>query len=122
MFNYHCLLCNRQILSGLERIQLINQGKTITDDPEEFSGIAIKLYTDANAWKKAQAQGQHIARKRLVADQWLTQLPQLIEPALASLEENRKRNFIGRMLRHHRHRSTEYMSRWIEAKNQNARQ
>ena len=31
--------------------------------------------------------------------------------------EDRQQHFTGRMLRHHHHRSTEFMSRWIEAKN-----
>ncbi|MDQ7001280.1 MAG: glycosyltransferase, partial [Ghiorsea sp.] len=36
------------------------------------------------------------------------------------LEEHRQANFIGSMLNHHHHRSTEFMSRWIEAKNTSA--
>lgn len=94
-------------------------GCAITDDPEEFAKTAVKLYTDAEAWKQVQVQGQQIARRRFGADQWLPRLPQLIETALAGMQENRKRHFTGRMLRHHQHRSTEYMSRWIEAKNRN---
>jgi O-antigen biosynthesis protein len=47
----------------------------------------------------------------------LPRLPQLFEATISQLTENRKQHFVGRMLRHHHHRSTEFMSRWIEAKN-----
>ena len=53
---------------------------------------------------------------RFDANEWFRKLPQLLETSIVQLAENRKRNFIGRMLSHHQHRSTEYMSRWIEAK------
>jgi glycosyltransferase involved in cell wall biosynthesis len=92
-------------------------GCTISDDPETFARTAVELYTNAEGWAKVQAQGQHIARKRFSANKWLPRLTQDIETALAQMNENRKRHFTGRMLRHHQHRSTEYMSRWIEAKN-----
>jgi glycosyltransferase involved in cell wall biosynthesis len=92
-------------------------GCTISDDPETFARTAVELYTNAEGWAKVQAQGQHIARKRFGANKWLPRLTQVIETALAQMNENRKRHFTGRMLRHHQHRSTEYMSRWIEAKN-----
>lgn len=95
-------------------------GCVISDNPEEFAEIAVRLYTDAKAWKQAQVQGRQIIQKRFSADEWLPRLPQLIEVARDNVQQNRKRSFTGRMLRHHRQRSTEYMSRWIEAKNQNA--
>jgi hypothetical protein len=34
-----------------------------------------------------------------------------------NLEERRMLNFTGAMLRHHHHRSTKFMSQWIECKN-----
>ncbi len=40
-----------------------------------------------------------------------------LRPRSRSSPSDRKQHFIGRMLRHHHHRSTEFMSRWIEAKN-----
>ena len=43
--------------------------------------------------------------------------PWLIEEVNSMNVQSRQNHFIGRMLRHHQHRSTEYMSRWIEAKN-----
>ena len=94
------------------RIDLLvsNAGVLISGDTPSF---------DAEAWKKVQTWGQRIVRKRFSTIQWSRKLPRLIETALAEMQENRKRHFIGRLLRHHRHRSTEYMSRWIESKNRN---
>jgi hypothetical protein len=34
-----------------------------------------------------------------------------------NLVRHRLHNFTGRMLQHHQHRSTDFMARWIEAKN-----
>ncbi len=95
-------------------------GCPVSDDPEEFAKTAIAIYTNSNLWTKVQTCGQQIVKKRFDANTWFQKLPQLIETSLVQLTERRALNFTGRMLRHHQHRSTEYMSRWIEAKNQSA--
>ena len=95
----------------------LDWGSAISTDPQQFADAAIALYTDAARWSQVQAQGQHIARERFAAAVWLPRLPQLFEATISQLTENRKQHFVGRMLRHHHHRSTEFMSRWIEAKN-----
>ena len=92
-------------------------GCAISADPQQFADAAIEVYTDAARWSQVQAHGQHIAKARFDAAEWLPRLPQLLEAAITQLAEHRKQHFIGRMLRHHHHRSTEFMSRWIEAKN-----
>lgn len=92
-------------------------GCAISADPQQFADAAITLYTDAARWSQVQAQGQQIAKERFDAAEWLPRLPQLLEAAILRLTEDRKQHFVGRMLRHHHHRSTEFMSRWIEAKN-----
>ena len=38
------------------------------------------------------------------------------------LDDHRLQNFTGAMLRHHQHKSTQYMSQWIEVKNRLAEQ
>ena len=40
-----------------------------------------------------------------------------IEGIRSDLKRHRLNNFTGAMLRHHSMKSTEYLSRWIEAKN-----
>ena len=53
---------------------------------------------------------------------WRMESPALIarlEHCREHLLELRQANFIGGMLRHHQHKSTQYMSQWIEEKNRN---
>lgn len=92
-------------------------GCVISADPQQFADAAIAVYTNAEQWSQGQAQGQRIAKERFDAAVWQPRLSQLLEAAAAQLTENRTQHFTGRMLRHHHHRSTEFMSRWIEAKN-----
>ena len=92
-------------------------GCVISADPQQFATAAIEVYSDAERWAQVQDDGQRIARERFNASQWLSQLPQRLEQGIVDLGEHRKQQFTGRMLRHHHHRSTEFMSRWIEAKN-----
>jgi len=94
-------------------------GCSISEEPEIFAKTAVDLYTNSRFWKRVQMCGQQIARRRFDSGMWSQIVPRLIETARVHMAENRVRNFTGRMLRHHRHRSTEYMSRWIEAKNKN---
>ncbi|WP_438301828.1 glycosyltransferase [Pseudomonas sp. NMS19W] len=86
---------------------------------QDLANAAVELYRDEVRWQAAQSQGQ-----ALLNDVY----PQAIHgPALINkLQECRKnivqlrrQNFIGSMLRHHSHKSTQYMAQWIEAKNQN---
>ena len=92
-------------------------GCAISDDPLEFATAAIETYANVETWTRVQQRGQAIAQQRFDAAQWQAHLPQLFETATAQLATNRHTHFVGRMLRHHHHRSTEFMSRWIEAKN-----
>ena len=41
-----------------------------------------------------------------------------IEVAKINLSDHRNTNFIGKMMLHHQHLSTKYMSKWIEEKTQ----
>jgi hypothetical protein len=89
----------------------------VTDDPQRFADAAIEVYTNSVSWSKVQSQGQHIVASRFDAAHWQPELPKILEEAVAQLTTDRHTQFVGRMLRHHQHRSTEFMSRWIEAKN-----
>ncbi len=92
-------------------------GCAVSDDPAVIAETAIRLYRDAEAWAHVQAQGQRIADERFDVAQWSERLPQILQTACDQLDAHRQAHFVGRMLRHHHHRSTEFMSRWIEAKN-----
>jgi glycosyltransferase involved in cell wall biosynthesis len=92
-------------------------GCAISEDPQLFAETAIQVYTDPALWTQVQSKGRLIAQERFAAAVWSPQLPVLIATALEQRDANRQQQFTGRMLRHHHHRSTEFMSRWIEAKN-----
>jgi len=93
-------------------------GCAVSADPAVYAATAIELYKDKEAWRRVQQQGLCIATERFSADFWQGQLPRLLLKVLSGVEQHRQSNFVGRLLRHHHQRSTEYMSRWIEAKNQ----
>lgn len=92
-------------------------GGAASEDSGQFAERAVALYSDPEEWARVQAQGQSIVVERFDAAIWSPRLPPLLEAAYTARDQNRARNFTGRMLRHHQHRSTEFMSRWIEAKN-----
>ncbi|EDY83101.1 hypothetical protein VDG1235_2725 [Verrucomicrobiia bacterium DG1235] len=92
-------------------------GSNVSDDPGQFAKTAIQLYTNRSEWSETQSAGYSIAQKRFSESYWLPKLPELLETAYNNRKTNRDNNFIGQLLNHHHHRSTEFMSRWIEAKN-----
>ncbi len=92
----------------------IDWGCPISADVNAFAQAAVDVYTDPESWEKVQQQGFRIVEERFLAREWK---PRLIDRMISMNTESRHRQFVGRMLRHHHHRSTEYMSRWIEAKN-----
>ena len=93
----------------------IDWGCEVTDDPALFSETAVRVYRDNELWHVVQKKGFEIVGDRFLFELWS---PRLVE-ALAGLNvEDRSGNFIGQILRHHQYRSTEFMSRWIELKNQ----
>lgn len=89
----------------------------LTEDPAKLADWAVTLATDGRAWAEAQAKGLAVLRENFGRAQWEGILPKALEIAWEEREERRAANPIGQMLRHHLHRSTEFMGRWIEAKN-----
>jgi hypothetical protein len=93
---------------------------SVTDAPEAFAQVAIKLYTDKSAWEIAQANGASIINQIYPKEKLGTEFIERIADLQSNLETHRQQNFIGSMLMHHSMRSTEFMSRWIEAKNKHS--
>jgi O-antigen biosynthesis protein len=90
---------------------------TVTDSVQDFAVAAIRLHENATSWRQAQQNGLGILQKRFNKTTLGTELIERLQQGLGQVEINRRNNFIGAMLQHHQHKSTEYMSRWIEAKN-----
>lgn len=90
---------------------------TIEDEARAFAKAAITIYQDETLWGESQKRGfdilDHLFNKKRNGDALIKRIKAMLE----TLPSDRQNNFIGTMLRHHHHRSTEFMSRWIELKN-----
>ena len=89
----------------------------ISDDPQQIANEAVQLYQDENLWKNARQNGLEIINKRFLKSLFETDFINHILSIQGNLKSHRINNFFGAMLLHHTMRSTEYLSRWIEAKN-----
>jgi len=90
---------------------------TVANDARSLADAAVALYQQQSTWQQAQSHGFNILRSQFDSQRNGQALIQKIKQVLADLEQHRRHNFHGSMLRQHQHRSTEFMSRWIEAKN-----
>ena len=93
----------------------------VADELEQFVTAAVNLYESPTLWHSAQ--DRCVGTLQQFSATALT--PALIDKLKATadtLAAHRRHNFIGAMLQHHQHKSTQYMSLWIEAKTRNARQ
>ena len=89
----------------------------IADDPKQFADNAVKLYQNEEAWQLALNKIFPLVNTRFSKSRFETRFLDRVEELLSDLASHRSRNFIGAMLNHHTMRSTEFMARWIEAKN-----
>jgi O-antigen biosynthesis protein len=92
---------------------------SIVDSPEEFAKNAIMLYSNKKEWFEAQQNGFSILNSRFSKDNFEMILENALEDKRIYFEKYRTENFTGLLLMHHSMQSTKYMSKWIEAKNQN---
>lgn len=93
-------------------------GGAIAQDSDSFASAAVKLYQDAELWQQASQRGSQILATHFCREQARTDLLARLQLAKQQQEQQRRQNFTGAMLRHHLHKSTQYMSQWIAAKNQ----
>lgn len=106
---------------GSESMQMENSeawGGLIANQSHDFAEQAVKLYQDSALWQKSQIQGYKIVTDRYLHTPARPQaLLVKINELTTDLATHRTANFIGAMLNHHHHKSTQYMAQWIEAKN-----
>ncbi|GHA31186.1 glycosyl transferase [Salinimicrobium marinum] len=89
----------------------------IENDPAAFADAAVNLYENEDAWKKAQSNGFNIINTRFSKSIFEKVFYNRIFELSGKIVEHRKSNFIGAMLQHHQHKSTYFMSKYIELKN-----
>ncbi len=95
----------------------LSWGGAIVDDAEAIAAAAVALYNDQSLWRDAQGSGFTILHHYFAAADFNQLLQQRLELLIDDIVLERSHNFIGQMLRHHHHKSTQYMGQWIEAKN-----
>lgn len=93
---------------------------SMADHAQDFADKAVALYQDEGAWLQSQKHGEAILHSLFDPIKNGQALLERVQWLLNNIEEHRFNNFTGKMLNYHHHRSTEFMSRWIEAKNKPA--
>ena len=89
----------------------------VANDAISIAEAAVKLYQDADAWQCASELGQKNAQLLFEQDKHFSAFSSCLTSLLVNLNKHRQNNFVGSMLNHHHHKSTKYMSQWIEEKN-----
>jgi len=89
----------------------------IAQSAEAIACEAVELYKNEAAWNQAQTLGFSLLTDRYRQAVHGAALIEKLQNCRAHLKQRRTKNFTGSMLRHHLHKSTQYMAQWIEAKN-----
>ena len=91
-------------------------GGIIADTAADLAQEAVRLYHDESLWEAAAASGSRILRHLYLPEATTQAFLGRLEQLLHGQTEARARNLTGQMLWQQGLRSTEYFSRWIEAK------
>jgi glycosyltransferase involved in cell wall biosynthesis len=92
-------------------------GGAVENTAEEFVAAAVAHYRNESLWQYKQQQGFTILRDYFYRSDYAAALQSRLGELTHTVQCERRNNFIGQMLRHHSHKSTQYMGQWIEAKN-----
>jgi glycosyltransferase involved in cell wall biosynthesis len=98
---------------------MLHQGEwagLLAETAQEIADAAVLLYQDQTLWQQKQQQGFVILAKRFAIHEHQPRVWQQVIAVQQQLSQHRLTNFTGAMLRHHQHRSTQFMAQWIEAK------
>lgn len=93
----------------------------VEDDYLKFVSSAVELYTNEDLWKVKHKMGFEVLNLNFDKKHYSDKFKDIIEGSLQNLEELRQNNTVGALLKHHLHRSTKFMSLWIEEKNKEKR-
>lgn len=89
----------------------------ISDNELDFAEKAIETYLNKEKWSTFQSSGftiiHQLFNKEKLENTFINKLNELI----INLDNQRKENFTGGMLKHQSMNSTKYLSKWIEEKN-----
>ncbi|MBE7638877.1 glycosyltransferase [Salegentibacter sp. BLCTC] len=97
----------------------LNWNGFIVNKPELFAAEAVRLYTDEKLWAEAVQNGHAIINSRFKKEKHQQKFATKLAGLIQDKDVNRKRNFVGKMLQYHKHRSTYFMAKFIEEKEKN---
>lgn len=103
---------------GSEGMTLANGewGGAIAISVPEFCDAAVDLYSNEDEWNASGRRGQKILRKLYSKDNWY-EVSATLQNAVVNRVNRRSVDFTRSILWDQQMRSTEFFSRWIEAKN-----
>lgn len=90
----------------------------VAQSAQALADAAVALHEDQQRWTDAQQAGVALLNARYRQADHGPALIARLQHCRDNLTALRRANFTGSMLRHHLHKSTQYMAQWIEAKNQ----
>ena len=88
----------------------------IENDSQKIAQRAVELYQNEHLWQQASLNSKDILQLRYQKETLNSRLLNGIIDLQQHLSQRRLDNFTGMMLRHHHHKSTQYMAQWIAAK------
>lgn len=91
-------------------------GGAVENAADAFVAEAVAHYQNETLWQQKQQQGLTILRDYFYREDYALALQTRLAEIVHNIYRERSDNFIGQMLRHHHHKSTQYMGQWIEAK------
>jgi glycosyltransferase involved in cell wall biosynthesis len=95
----------------------LNSNKDLAQSAANFANQAVQLYQDQAMWQLKQTDGYQLITRHFDKVVIQTKFLDKLNALSANIKAHRDNNFIGQMLQHHQHKSTQYMAQWIEAKN-----
>lgn len=93
-------------------------GGAVENAADAFVAEAVAHYQNETLWQQKQQQGLTILRDYFYREDHALALKARLSQLADNIRSERDTNFTGQMLRHHSHKSTQYMGQWIEAKTQ----
>ena len=97
----------------------LNWNGFIANDPKEFADKSVQLYSEENVWQNSVENGFRIINSRFNKDAFQQKFLERITDLFQNIDFYRQKNFIGKLLQHHQHRSTYFMAKFIEEKEKN---
>jgi glycosyltransferase involved in cell wall biosynthesis len=97
----------------------LNWNGFIANDAKEFADKSVQLYSEENLWQDSVENGFRIINSRFNKDAFQHKFLERITDLFQNIDFYRQKNFVGKLLQHHQHRSTYFMAKFIEEKEKN---